>query len=257
MKILTGTMIAMSFLLTACGDFKSINKGSNEVLSSLSPYLSENDQVMAAELSEVYNEDIIIRENILDNQTIEIEIEGNVAQLEIVNKGKVAFRLNGKKILFSDLEDSELLESLISSSLINISSNASLLSLMDAKRSEAFLGSVLTSVFGLVVKGIFNFAMEKVTEKVGPEIGGAIGTLGDSLIGEVTGGVKPSDNQVNNAKDTIFNTILGTLLNKFTGGAVSEIPVVTNPNQPVVQQPQQNCNLFCGLFGLLVNNIVK
>jgi hypothetical protein len=250
MKILTGLMMSVSLLLTACGEFQTINKGSNEVLSSLSPYLSEADQKLAAELSNVYNEDISIRENLIDNKTIEIEIEGQVAQLEIINQGDIAFKFNGKNVYFDELANNSILESIISSSLIKVSSNTSLMSLMSAKKSQAFVGTLLSSVFGLVVKGIFNYAIVKVTEKAGEAVGGAVGTIGGSVIGDITGEPKPSKDEVKSAKDTIFGVILNALINKFTGGSQSTSNPADNSSNTSTQQPAQNCNLFCSLLGL-------
>lgn len=253
-KLVIGMMASVSMLLTACGEFQSINKNSNEVLDALSPYLSESDQRLAQELSASYSEDIVIRENLMDNKIVEIEIEGNVAQLEIVNEGDIAFRLNGRNIYFDELDNNALLESVISSSLIKVSSNSKLMSLITPQKSEAFLSGILTSVFSMVVKGIFNFAVTKVKDKVGEEVGGAVETIGNSVVGGVTGEPKPSDEAVQGAKDTILGTLLNAVINRLTGGAVTQVP--TNQN-PIAQQPQQNCNLFCSLFGLLVNNILN
>lgn len=263
-KLLTGLMLSVSVLLTACGEFQSINKSSNEVLEALSPYLVEEDQQRAQELSAQYNKDILIRENLIDAQVIEIEIEGHVAQLEVVNKGDIALKLNGKNIYFDELANRSLLESVIASSLVKVSANTGVMSLLEAKKSEAFIGTLLSGVFGLVVKGIFNYAVVKITEKVGPVVGGAVGTIGDSLVGGATGTTPPTGEAVSSAKDTILSAILNMVINRISGGSVTIPPVVvdngsvtvptlpTNPTQPV-----QNCNLFCNLLGLLVGNLVK
>lgn len=259
-KLVTGLMVSVSMLLTACGEFKTISKNSNEVLEALSPYLTSEDQVVAAELSSVYSEEILIKENLLDQNTVEIEIEGLLGQLEIINKGNIAFKFNGKNIYFDDLKNNSILESIISSSLVNMNSkSASVLSLMNANKSEAFIGTLLSSVFGLVVKGIFNYAIVKITEKAGEAVGGAVGTIGGSVVGGITGEPKPSKDQVDAAKDTLLNALLGALINRISGGAVQlpSTPVQpTSPTTPVTQQPQ-DCNLFCSLLGLLVTNLVK
>ncbi len=267
-KLVVGLMVSVSMFLTACGEFQSINKSSNEVLEALSPYLSETDQKLAQELSESYDKDIVIRENLMDNKTIEIEIEGNVAQLEIVNQGDVAFRLNGRKIYFDELENNAQLEAIISSSLVKVSSN--FMSLIEPEKSQAFLGGLLTSVFSMVVKGIFNYAMVKVKDKFGEEIGNSVGTIGNSIVGGVTGEPKPSKEEVKGAKDSILGTIFNTVINTIAGGTknqstsnVNNIGQILNPGSSSsnsnnnVSQPQQNCNLFCNLFGLLMNNIIK
>lgn len=262
-KLIIGLMASTSMLLTACGEFQTINKGSNEVLEALSPYLSEDDQKRASELSAVYNKDINIRENLVDSEMIEIEIEGNVAQLQIVNKDGIAFRLNGKNIYIDELNNNELLESIISSSLVKVSSNSTLLSLMSAKKSEAFLGSMLSGVFGLVIKGVFNFAVAKITEKAGVEVGAVVGGLvgvpaPNKSSDEIKNDVK---DQVKGAKDSILSSLLGTVLGSIGVPAVNtNINTNTNTNvntNPVVTQPSQNCNLFCNLLGLLVNNLIK
>lgn len=250
-----GLMIGLSLLLTACGEFQSINKNSNEVLESLSPFLTEEDQKLAADVSQVYNEPISIRENLIDGNTIEIEIEGHVAQLEVVNKNNIAFRLNGKEISFEELKRNDVLEDLVSSSLIRLNSkSASLQSLIGAKKSEAFLGSLLPTVFGLVIKGIFNYAVVKVTDKLGAEAGQAVGVIGDSL----SGGTATKDD-VKKAKETLKNTILNAILNRITGGLV-QLPTngqPTQPTNPTTGEQPKKCNLFCSLLGLLVNNLVK
>ncbi len=258
-KLVTGMMVSLSLMLTACGEFQTIDKGSNEVLSALSPYLSAEDQALADDISSVYDEKILIKESLLDQQTVEIEIEGHLAQLEIINKGNVAFLLNGKKIFFDDLKNNAVLESIISSSLINVNAkSASMLSLMGAKKSEAFIGTLLSSVFGLVVKGIFNYAVEKITEKAGAVVGGAVGVIGSGVVGGVTGEPKPTKDEVKTAKDTILNAILGALINRISGGSVQLPPNPTQPTAPgATPAVPQKCNLFCSLLGLLVNNLVK
>lgn len=258
-KILVGLMLSLSMLLTACGEFNSINKSSNEVLEALSPYLSEEDQQRAQELALKYDKDISIRENLLDKEVVEIEIEGHVLQLQILNEGEIAFRINGKNVYFDELRNNSLLESIVTSSLVKVSSNSNALSLVGAQQAQAFIGPLLSSVFGIVVKGIFNYAMVKVTEKVGPVIGGAVGTIGNSVVGGVTGEGKPSNEAVSDAKNTILNAILGIVINRLSGGNVTT-PVTGTPNNPVTNPlfpPQQDCNLFCSLFGLLVTNITK
>ena len=262
-KIMIGMMASLSMLLTACGDFQSINKSSNEVLESLSPFLSEADQKVAADLAQSYEEDIVIRENLLDNQTVEIEIEGLLAQLEVINKDGLAFKFNGKNVYFEDLKDKNFLQSFIASHLVKVGGSSNLLSLLDTKKSEAFLGGALTGVFSMVVKGIFNFAMVKLQDKLGDQIGGNIG----NIIGGITGGSNQNPGNSNSIKDNFLGNLLGSVLGNLTGGFLNIPNLNANTNQnntnsgnnnsvTTPQQPQQNCNLFCSLFGLLINNIL-
>lgn len=261
-KVMIGLMASLSMLLTACGDFQSINKSSNEVLGSLSPFLSEEDQQVAFELAQSYNEEIVIRENLMDNQTVEIEIEGLLAQLEVINKDGLAFKFNGKNVYFEQLKDKDFLESLIASSLVKATGSNNFLSLLDPSKSEAFLGGPLTGVFSMVVKGIFNFAMVKLKDKVG----GNLGPIGD-IVGAITGGSNQAPGNFDSIKDNFLGNLLGSVLGKFTGGFLNlpglNLDATPNSNtgtngSPSVnpQQPQQNCNLFCSLFGLLINNIL-
>ncbi len=258
-NLIIAMMASTCMMLTACGDFQSINKSSNEVLEALSPYLSDNDQKLANELSSVYGEDIQIRENLIDSQMIEIEIEGNIAQLEIVNKDGVAFRVNGRNIYLDELNNSESLESIISSNLVKVASGDNLLSLVGAKKSEAFIGTMLSGVFSLVIKGVYNFALAKISEKSGKEVGDTIGGLigvpnPDKSSDEIKSDVK---NEIKGAKDSILGTLLGTILG---GLGLNTNNANNNTNVGTVSpiaQPQQNCNLFCSLLGLLVNNFAK
>lgn len=243
-------------MLTACGEFNTIEKSSDEVLGTLQPYLSEEDQNTLDELAQNFEAPISIRDNILNGNSVEIEILGNVAQLEIVNSGEIAFRLNGRNVSFDELGNSEILEEIIMNSLLHITGQSSLVStLLSPEPSQAFLGGgVLSTVFRLVLTGIFNYTMSSID----PGLGQVVGPIGNEIIDNVTGGSSGQQQDQNNNQNNgggfwgnVIGGIIGAITGVNTNPAPTPNPTPVNPGQGTVQPPAQTCNtLFCSLLGL-------
>lgn len=245
------TAIAACLMLTACGEFNTIERSSNEVLGTLQPYLSEEDQATLDQLAENFEAPITIRENILNGSSVEIEILGNVAQLEIVNNGQIAFRINGRDVTFDDLGKSEILEEIIMNSLMHIAGGSSVAAqLLPNQRAEAFFGGpILSTVFRLVVSGIYNYTMSQID----PGLGQVIAPIVNPIVDNITGGNSSGNNNQNTGSGNWLGNIIGAVVGAITGntgGNVSNPTQPTEPQQPT--QPQQPaCNtLFCGLLNL-------
>lgn len=240
-------------MLTGCGGFNTIEKSSNEVLGTLQPYLSAEDQETLDQLAESFDAPITIRENVLNGASVEIEILGNVAQLEIVNDGSIAFRLNGRNVTFDDLGNSQILEEIIMNSLIHISGGSFASTMLSANQSQAFFGGpVLSTVFRLVLTGIYNYTMSNID----PGLGQIIDPIVTPIIDNVTGGNTGNQNNQGNAgSGNWLGNILGTVVGAITGNLGNNQGNNQNPapNPGQAQPPAQNqgCNtIFCGLLNL-------
>lgn len=247
--LLTTIAAAACLMLTACGEFNSIERSSNEVLGTLQPYLSEEDQATLDELAENFEAPITIRENILNGSSVEIEILGNLAQLEIVNNGEIAFRINGREVTFDDLGNSAILEEIIMNSLMHITGSSSATALLPAQRAEAFFGgSILSTVFRLVVSGIYNYAMTQID----PGLGQVIAPIVTPIVDGITGGNSGNTGGNNQGSGNWLGNIIGAVVGAITGNNNVGGGQVSEPTQPTQPQPQQPaCNtLFCGLLNL-------
>ncbi len=249
--LLTTIAAAACLMLTACGDFNTIEKSSSEVLGTLQPYLSEEDQATLDQLAENFDAPITIRENILNGSSVEIEILGNVAQLEIINDGQISFRINGRDVTFEDLGSSDILEEIILNSLMHLTGSSNTASaLLPAQRAEAFFGGpVLSTVFRLVISGIYNYAMSQID----PGLGQVLEPIVTPIVDNITGGTTNNGNNQNQGSGNWLGNILGTVLGAITGNLGNNSNTGGNtstPSQP--QQPTQPaCNtLFCGLLNL-------
>lgn len=261
MKTFTALFLVSTFMLTACGEFKSINKGTNEVLSNLSPYLSEQDQELAREISSIYEGDIEIRENLADVNMIDIEIEGQLAQVEIINREGFAFKLNDRLVTFEELKKEGFLETLISNQLIPLGSGFS--EILGSFKDKNFK-KLITSTFGLVIKGVFNFSAEKMLDKVLADVGGDLdklknlNNLDQTIKNEINDKIK---NTVKNGAGKLIGALINGVIGRLTGGllqlpTINQVPVQSGQPNSNVQTPNSSgilggCdNLFCNLLGL-------
>lgn len=245
-------VVAACFMLTACGEFKSEEKSSNEVLSSLQPYMSEEDQDAVDQLSELLDTPITITDNQVSANTIQVEILGNVVELEIINNGQIAFRLNGQNVTFEDLKKKEVLEQIIMNSIISLNGGENPLANLPNLSNLLDLGflnntSDMSPIFRLVLTGIFNFVTA-----TNPALGPIIGTIGNVVLDGVLGNDQQSEQP--SIGGGIFGNILGSIFGGLTGNTNT---TPTMPNDQNQQQPSVGNTLFNSLLGLFANAILN
>lgn len=153
-------VLVLTPILVACGTgFQIAEMDSKELLGSLSPYLPDEDQKLAEEVSKEYTEPIAIRENPFNGHSVEIETSGKIADLEIINSGGTAFRFNGIDISLKDLTNKDFLESIISNLLMNKQEGGVSSTLFGTASSHAFV-EYLPLIFRLVSTGIYYFFLK-------------------------------------------------------------------------------------------------